>query len=143
MPILTLTLEELWVIQQLVRETDDLGAEWDKDDMKRIHGAILTLTGQQPNTTEDLEASDGLLWQIENQVPQSLDLGRSNLGRNILLKVFTAIQSMEEVDEESIPDVFRNAYSGEDDTESDDYATAEVEPWGSLSTAADRATGQD
>ena len=143
MPTLTLTLEELWAIQQLVRETDNLGEEWDKDDMKRIHGAILTLIGQQPNTTEDLEASDGLLWQIENQVPQSLDLGRSNLGRSILLKVFTAIQSMEEVYEEPIPDVFRNAYSGEDDPESDDYAAAEGESRGSVSAAADRATGQD
>ena len=140
---LTLTLEELWVIQHLVRETDDLGAEWDKDDMKRIHGAILTLTGQQPEATEDLEAGDGLLWQIEHQIPQTLDLGRSNLGRSILLKVFAAIQSMEEDHEEPIPDVFRNAYASEDDTESDDYAAAEGESRGSVSAAADRATGQD
>ena len=143
MPTLTLTLEELWAIQQLVRETDNLGEEWDKDDMKRIHGAILTLIGQQPNTTEDLEASDGLLWQIENQVPQSLDLGRSNLGRSILLKVFTAIQSMEEVYEEPIPDVFRNAYSGEDDTEPYDSAGTESESRGSVPAAADGTTGQD
>ena len=135
---LTLTLEELWVIQHLVRETDDLGAEWDKDDMKRIHAAILNLVGRSGLDTEELEASDGFLWQIENQVPQTLDLGRTNVGRSILLKVFAAIQSLEEADyEEPIPDVFRNAYSSEDDTEPDDYAGAESESRGSVPAATD------
>lgn len=130
MSTLSLNLEELWVVQQLVRDSQDLGAEWDKDDMKMVHAAILFLQGKDAFTTIDIECSDGLLWQMENQIPQTLDLGRTNRGRDILLKVFAAIQvTEEETYEEPIPDVFRRSFGDadpcEDDPSADDNAAEE------------------
>ena len=110
------TFDELWLIQQLVRETNNYGAEWDRDDMMHVHAAILNLLGRPSTDTEILDMNEGFLWQIENQVPQNLDLGRSNIGRSILSKVFKALQVVEEQEDapEDVPAVFRDAYAGED-----------------------------
>ena len=139
MTVLSLSLEEFWVIQHLVRDTQDQGAEWDQPDMKRIHSAILSHIGKQPDATEDLEVGEGLLWQIENQVPQTLDLGRSNIGRSILLKTFKAIQELEETDDdvEPIPSAFRNAYASADSPSPDDYPREAGVAWRDLPGSAE------
>ena len=139
------TLEELWFIQLLVRETDQLGNEWDKEQELKIHAGILALQGRPPETVEPVDFDEDFLWQIENQVPQTLDLGRSNLGRSILLKTFAALQAIEEEKnyEEPIPDVFRNAYPDEDCTVSDDHPGETSIPWGDLPRSAANPPRED
>ena len=133
MPTLTLTCEEWWWVQNLVRRTDHLGEVWDREDMARIHGAILALTGGPAAATHALEVSDGLLWQIEAQVPQTLDLGRSNLGRHILLAVMRALQRTEVRDE--LPAVFRDLDPGADVAGPDRDPGAAAESGGDLPAA--------
>lgn len=115
MPTLSLTCEQWWWVQGLVRRSDHQGEPWDREDMGRIHQAILELQGGPAGATAAMEVSLGLLWQIEAQVPQSLDLGRSNLGRTILLAVFHALHDgAEEVGYEDVPACFRDADAGAD-----------------------------
>ena len=98
-------IEELWAIQQLVRRTDQQGRVWDQADMSEVHRGILALTG---STTFFciIALSEEFLWWIEAQVPQHFDLGRSNRGRNILVKVFHALHDKEK---EESNDVWENA----------------------------------
>lgn len=132
---LSLTLEELWFIQQLVRRTDHLGEPWDREDMRKVHAGILA---QQAEYVLDL--SEGFWWQVENQIPQTLDLGRSNLGRMILMKVF-AVLSME-VEHEPVPAVFRDAGDYADDSPDSDAGT-ESTPRGNVPATADGTTASD
>ena len=105
---LAVTLEEAWWVQGMVRRTDHLGEVWDREDMAKLHAAILALQGQPPDSEYQLDVGDGFLWQVEAQVPQTLDLGRSNIGRRILLKVFAALSVQEEGGYEPVPAVFRD-----------------------------------
>ena len=109
---LSLTLEELWTLQHLMRRAQgspDYGVVWDRDDMRLIHSGLLALEGKPPEDEYRLECTEGLLWQIEAQVPQSLDLGRSNRGRNILLKVMKLLDEEAESVLTPIPAAFRGA----------------------------------
>jgi hypothetical protein len=136
----SLGIEELWFIQQLVRRTDHLGEPWDREDMRRIHVAILEAI-TKPNEEVEVELGEGFWWLVENQVPQTLDLGRTNLGRRILIKVFAALSGTEE-EEDDIPAVFRDSdYDADDRT--DDSPGEAGEAGGNLSSAADGATCQD
>ncbi len=135
-----LSLEELWFVQQLVRRTDHLGEPWDRDDMRKVHSSILLLTNKPPDTEHELDVSDGFLWQMENQVPQTLDLGRSNIGRRILVKVFAALNS-EVGYEEPIPAIFRDYDAGPDDPGPDGNTGAEGSAWGDLPSTAKGVAG--
>lgn len=142
MAILALTQEQWWWVQNLVRRTDHQGEPWDRDDMAAVHKAIVSLVDAYPDKQAALEVSTGFLWQIENQVPQSLDLGRSNMGRKILIEVFRALHHEEGAEYvTAIPDVFRDANTHEDDTGTDDSAGAKAEPRGDLRTAEEGTTG--
>lgn len=126
MPVLALTLEQWWWVQGLVRQTDRQGAVWDREDMGRVHQAILSLDGAYPDKTAPLEVSTGFLWQIENQVPQSLDVGRSNLGRKILTAVFRALHEAETEVRDEIPAVFRDLDPGAGVADADGDAGAKA-----------------
>jgi len=130
--VLPLTYEELWWVQNLVRQADRQGAPWDRDDMAEVHRGLLRLHGQPAAATWPIPASIGFLWQIENQVPQSLDLGRSNLGRSILMKVFRALHE-EGGSYEDIPAVFRDADAYEDVPVSDSDPGTAAKSRGDLS----------
>ena len=129
---LVLTLDELWTLQQLVRRAQgspDYGECWDQEDMRMIQQGILALTSPTDEQVSQvglplgwaLPASEGLLWQIEAQVPQTLDLGRSNIGRSILMKVFALMNKEEEDVRTPIGIPFINAFGDDDpnDYESD------------------------
>ena len=126
-----LSLEELWFVQQLVCRTDHLGEPWDRDDMRKIHNGILAVSAQQQEAEHEVDVSEGFLWQMENQVPQTLDLGRSNIGRRILLKVFAAL-NLEVVCEEPIPGIFRDYDPGADDAGPNGHSGPEGGAWGDL-----------
>jgi hypothetical protein len=125
---LSLTLEELWWVQNLVRRTDHLGACWDNDDMRKVHAGILVLSDKPPDAEHALDVGDGFVWLMENQIPQTLDLGRSNLGRRILLKVMAALCLEDEYPVQPIPDIFRALGAepeGDDDDGRDECASAD------------------
>ena len=123
---LVLNLDELWTIQQLIRRAQgspDYGECWGRDDMRLIQQGILGLTAEPvDNVGWGLPVTEGLLWQIEAQVPQSLDLGRTNMGRNILMKVFALLNKEEEDVLTPIGSPFVNAFGDDDpnDYDSDD-----------------------
>lgn len=120
---LSLNQEELWTLQQLVRRAQgnpDYGAAWDKDDMRLIQSGILALEGQSPESEYRLECSEGLLWQIEAQVPQSLDLGRTNRGRVILSKVFKLLDEEAEDVLTPLPAIYRRHFPNSLDYPLDD-----------------------
>ena len=137
---ISLGLEELWFVQQLVRRTDHLGEPWDREDMRKVHNGILSLAARSPDAEHELDVSDGFLWQMENQVPQALDLGRTNIGRRILVKVFAAL-NLEVGYEEPIPAIFRDFDPGPDDAGTDGDAGAEGGSWGDLPSTAKGAAG--
>ena len=106
---LSLNTEELWTLQQLIRRAQgspDYGEAWDRDDMRLIHSGLLALEGRPPEDEYKIDCTEELLWQIEAQVPQSLDLGRSNRGRAILLKVFKLLDEEAEDVLTPIPAVY-------------------------------------
>ena len=120
---LAVTREEAWWVSHLVRRTDHLGEVWDREDMAKLHAAILALQGQPPDAEYQLDVGEGFLWQVEAQVPQTLDLGRSNIGRRILLKVFAALSVQKEGNHEPVPAVFRDACDYADDLAGSDAGT--------------------
>ena len=122
---LSLTLEELWTLQHLVRHGQgppDYGVVWDRDDMRLIHHGLLALDGKPPEDEYRLECTEGLLWQIEAQVPQSLDLGRSNRGRTILLKVMKLLNEEAESVLTPVPEIFWGAMFSDPVNDPNDYA---------------------
>lgn len=94
------TLDELWFLQNLVRQHDKQGLVWDRADMRQVHRGILALSAlppdRQANATYDLECDEGFLWLIEQQVPMTLMLGSDFIGRRILTRVFAALQQLED-----------------------------------------------
>ena len=83
--------------------------------MLKVHQALLNLVDKPPDTEYELEFGRGWFLQVEAQVPQTLDLGRSNIGRRILLKVFAALSVQEEGNHEPVPAVFLDASDYTDD----------------------------
>lgn len=135
------TLEELWVIQERVRQDKDYGAPWDKAEMSLVHKAILALDAQAIETHE-LECSDGLLWAIENQVSQGLIVGTIPIGRNILRKVFQALHIQE--GDRDVPTSFKAAFdnggSSSNETDNDASAAKEISSLGNLSESDEGAS---
>lgn len=109
MPAIELCLEELWLIQEKVRQHDHQGQAWNRDDMGRIHQAIISLNGNM-NDTREVDLSVGFLWCVEAQVSQREDLGRTDRGRVILRKVFSVLHNGDQGDEDEwIDQVERDA----------------------------------
>lgn len=113
-----------------------MGEPWDRDDMRKVHAGILA---QQECT---LDLSEAFWWQVEAQIPQTLDLGRGNLGRTILLKAFAVLALVEEVVHETVPAVFRDAGDYADDSPDDDAGEA-GSSGRNLPAATDRASLED
>ena len=128
--LLALTLEELWVVQERVRQDKEYGAPWDREEMGLVHQAILSLEADG-GETYDLRCSTGFLRAIEGQVPQGLIVGTMPIGRSILRKVFRALHSYGDDD---VPKSFTTAFGNGDPStdETNHNADTEAGPLGNL-----------
>lgn len=102
------TLEELWVVQTMVRQHKESGFVWGRDDMRQVHKGIMELKALPPeqrvSASYTIHAEAGLLWLIEAHVPSTMMLGSSYIGRDILCKVFAALGQLETPDDVALPD---------------------------------------
>ncbi len=101
-------LEELWVVQTMVRQHTLSGLVWDRDDMRQVHKGIMELRAMSPEkragATYAIHADRQLLWLIEAQVPSTMMQGSAYIGRDILCKVFTALGQLDEPDSVEVSD---------------------------------------
>lgn len=101
------TLEELWVLQTMVRQHTQSGFVWDRDDMRQVHKGILELKAMTPeqraSAAYTIKADRQLLWLVEAQVPSTMMIGSAYIGRDILCKVFAALAQLEAPDDVELP----------------------------------------
>ena len=102
------TLEELWVLQTMVRQHTQSGFVWDRDDMRQVHKGIMELRALSPeqrvSAAYTIRTERQFLWLIEAQVPSTMMQGSSYIGRDILCKVFTALGQLESPEDVELPD---------------------------------------
>lgn len=90
------TLDELWQLLDHVREHQAHGREWSKDFMRSLQEAVIEANAStEHKATVTLDAAD--CWQISRQIPSGLMVGTQNVGRMILLAVFTGLRVLEPV----------------------------------------------
>ena len=93
--VLELTNDEVWAIDFCVRQADHgkPWGEWGENLMKKVFRAIADTEGNSQATGVVL-LSGQELWAIENQVRHTYQAGSVPVGRNLLLKVQSAILAL-------------------------------------------------
>ena len=114
--IVDLTQEELWKIQEYVREVDGEHTHlyWDYEWMHEVHRGIMYLVGNTEASTYDLCIEDtDFWWLVVQQIPAGLMVGADKeFGRKLLKKVM--VQLKVPVDHDVIGDVFKDAFDNDD-----------------------------
>ena len=125
-------LEELWVLQTMVRQHSQSGFVWDRDDMRQVHRGIMELRALSPEkragTTYAIHAERQLLWLIEAHVPSTMMQGSPYIGRDILCKVFTALGQLEAPDGVALPDDLEALLQRLEEGGSDGIASQDPDP---------------
>lgn len=90
---LSLTVLEALAVRDYVRQHNEYGRVWNRQDMLAVHAAVLYLT-DHPEETYDLAMDTDTLWLLEQQIPPALKVGPVEVGRHLLLKVMTALAEL-------------------------------------------------
>lgn len=116
--IVDLTQEELWKIQEYVRdvEGESRGLYWDYGHMDKVHKGIMELIGNAPTDSYSLHIEDPeFWWLVVQQIPAGLSVGTDKLfGRRLLQKIMVQLKVPEDGDKD-IPNVFSEAFGNDDD----------------------------
>lgn len=93
--VLELTNDEAWAIDFCVRQADHgkPWGEWGENLMKKVFRAIADTEGNSQATGVVL-LSGQELWAIENQVRHTYQAGSVPVGRNLLVKIQSAILAL-------------------------------------------------
>lgn len=108
---------ELLIIHEHVRmdrNAPAFGQEHDAEFMQRIRQAVLRLEApDKKGYPTEVELSRGECLQLTRQVSVGIVMGQRPIGKEILLKVFAALEN--EGDTDDVPAIFRDGFAGEDD----------------------------
>lgn len=127
-----LTQEELWALHAFIRRAPgppDYGKEWGKEFMLNLYREIVGVNKDHPVVCGEAD-----LWMMTRQIPKDYRVGTEQVGRTLLIKVFTELLRLEESQREyAYDDDDGNSYN---DTSKDDTDYLSGDGPGTESSAA-------
>lgn len=121
--------DQLWVINENVRQqrgAPEYGQEHSLDLAHKLWYGIMNLEGK--SNTIDIVFSHSEILQITRQISSFVQQGSRQIGKEILKQCFSALLKEGEADEQSIPDVFLNAWGDSSNEDNDSRPSADSTP---------------